>query len=473
MQISILNGIYATNKSGIEVSYPENLMPVAKLIRENVTSGYLQPAPGLKSITNSSGVDRGGINWNNVCYRVIGNKLASLDSSGVLTYLGDVGGSISQVTFGYSFDRLAVASEGVFYFWNGVSLSRVTDPDLGRVIDFVWLDGYFVTTDGVSIVTTELNDSASVNPLKYGSAEADSDAIQALVRVRNEVFVVGRYTVEVFYNAGGAGFPLQRIPGAQIGRGAVGTHACCFAQIGGANGVVFLGGSKNSPASVWFGVNGNSSQISSESIDYELRQYSEQELSRAIMEYTDDGSHKKVYIHLPKKTFVYDASVSEFFREPVWYFLTSGTEKRGAYRARNFVWCYDKWIFGDPTSNKIGELDESQSSHFGERSYWEFRTGIIYNQSMGAIVHELELVCLPGNVEFNSAPVVTTSYSTDGELWSQSRARSAGNFGSRKSRINWLQQGCIRNWRIQRFFGDSTVHMPFLRLEARIEQLRV
>jgi len=58
----------------------------------------------------------------------------------------------------------------------------------------------------------------------------------------------------------------------------------------------------------------------------------------------------------------------------------------------------------------------------------------------------------------------------DGQAWSQDRIIRAGTTGSRK-RLAWFQQGHMRNWRIQRFRGDSQAHLSFIRLEAQIEPL--
>jgi hypothetical protein len=43
-----------------------------------------------------------------------------------------------------------------------------------------------------------LNDPTAVDPLKYGSSEADPDPILAIRKIRNEVYALNRHTVEVF-----------------------------------------------------------------------------------------------------------------------------------------------------------------------------------------------------------------------------------------------------------------------------------
>jgi hypothetical protein len=86
-------------------------------------------------------------------------------------------------------------------------------------------------------------------------------------------------------------------------------------------------------------------------------------------------------------------------------------------------------------------------------------------------VQNLELVGLTGSVAFGEDPTINTSYSIDGQTWSQQKVIRAGSLGQRAKRLVWFQQGWMRNWRIQRFQGNSDAHMSFARLEAQIEPL--
>lgn len=470
MQIPILNGIYTDANGDFRTSYPRNLIPVPK--KQGISQGYLRPADGISEFGTGPGVDRGGINWNGVCYRVMGSKLISIYSNGEITICGEVGYADSPVTFDYSFDRLAVCSNNNFFYWNGITLTKVTDADLGSVIDFIWIDGYFMTTNGTSLVVTELNDPLSVNPLKYGSAEADPDKIVALFKLRNEAYAVGRYTIEVFDNIGGSLFPFQRVPGAQIMRGAIGTYAVSSFYLNGYNGVAFLGGARNEPPAIWFAINGSSNQISTREIETILRNYTEDQLSKVFLESRIDKNHVFLYVHLFDQTLVYDAGASAAAGEPVWFVLTSSIVGLGTYRARNLVWCYDKWISGDPTSTKLGYFVSDISHHYGVPNGWEFGTLIIYNEAEGVIFHELELIALTGNIDVDKKPTVWTSYSKDGVTWSNERPRTAGVRGKRDTRLNWLQQGNMKNWRIQKFRGTSDAHISIAKLEARLEALR-
>jgi hypothetical protein len=465
MQVPILNGIFADNTPELRTSYPVNLVPVPK--KSGISNGFLRPGDGIVANGTGPGIDRGGINWEDSLYRVMGTELVEIDSAGAVTILGDVGGPINElVTFDYSFDLLAIASGGRLYYWDGTTLTQVTDPDLGIVLDVVWVDGYFMTTDGEFLIVTELSDPFVVNPLKYGSSEVDPDPVVALLKLRNEIYALNRNTIEVFDNVGGDLFPFARIDGAQIQKGVIGTQGCCvFIQR-----IAFLGGGRNEAPGIYVGAAATTQKISTQEIDNLLLTYTEAQLALVNLEARNDKNHQHLYVHLPDRTVVYDASASEALGEQVWFTLTTTLSGFAQYRARNIVWAYDKWLVGDPQSTSIGYLVQDTGHHWGEQVRWEFGTLIVYNESNGAIFNELELVSLTGSVALGKNPQISTSYSVDGKAYSQDRSISVGTIGSNK-RLAWFQQGHMRNWRIQRFRGDSDAHISFIRLEAQIEPL--
>ena len=156
MQIPILQGVFTDSGPDIRRSYPVNLVPT--VLPNGVSNGYLRPAEGISPLTSALvGFDRGGINWNGTCYRVVGELLYAIYEDGSTLIIGSVGLG-GQCTFDYSFDYLAIASGGRLYYYDGGTLTQVTDPDLGTVVDFCWVDGYFFTTDGEFLVVTELSD---------------------------------------------------------------------------------------------------------------------------------------------------------------------------------------------------------------------------------------------------------------------------------------------------------------------------
>jgi hypothetical protein len=466
MQIPILSGIFTDNGPDLRTSYPVNLVPTPK--QSGISTGYLRPADGIVANGTGPGADRGGINWQGQLYRVMGTKLVEISSSGVVTILGDVGGPEGGlVTFDYSFDLLAIASGGRLYYWDGSTLAQVTDPDLGVVLDFVWVDGYFMTTDGEFLVVTELTDPFQVNPLKYGSSEVDPDPVVALLKLRNEVYALNRNTIEVFDNVGGDLFPFQRIDGAQVQKGVVGTFACCVYD----ETIAFLGSGRNEAPGIYLGANGTAKKISTQEVDEILLQFTEAQLATVKLESRNDRAHQHLYIHLPDRTIVFDSAASQTLQDFVWFNLVSTAVGFAAYRARNLVYAYDKWLVGDPQSSNIGYLVDTIGSHWGEQVRWEFGTLIVYNEGKGAIFYDMELVTLTGRVALGIDSQISTSYSLDGLSFSQEKFIKVGTVGNTSKRLAWFQQGHMRNFRIQKFRGDSDSHISFVRLEAKIEGL--
>jgi hypothetical protein len=202
-----------------------------------------------------------------------------------------------------------------------------------------------------------------------------------------------------------------------------------------------------------------------------LSGYTEAQLAASFMEVRTDKDHRQLLIHLPNETLVYDGASSAGAQQPVWYTLSTSLNGVGQYRSSRLVHAYNRWNTADTQSSQFGYLVDDIATHWGEAIGWSFQTQIIYNESRGAIVHDLELVALTGRVALGANPQISTSYSQDGVTYSQPKFILAGKIGDRAKRLLWLQQGHFRNWRLQRFSGTSDAFLSFARLEARLEQL--
>lgn len=458
MQIPIVAGIFREGDK-LQSAYPINYIPTPK--SSGIGNSYLRPSEGLIQSNTGTGNDRGGIAWNGAHYRVSGVRLISVDS--VVTNLGDVGGS-GPVTLDYGFDRLMIISGGNVYYWNG-SLTQITDPDLGHVIDGAWIDGYYMLTDGASLIVTELNDPTSINPIKYGSSEADPDPVVAIKRIRTEVHAINRFTIESFDNVGGELFPFQRIEGATITRGAVGTKAVCIFN----DSLAFVGGGRNESIGVYIAANASTKKVSTPDIDNILNAVTN--YASVVVESRFDQSHQFIYVHLSDRTLVYDFAASQALEQPVWHILVSGLSGFSQYKARNFVWFNNKWYVGNPSGAEIGYLSDEDGSHWGNKVRREFSTPITYNNSSGAIFPRIELVALVGNVSIDKDPGISTSYSIDGVSWSMPMTIPVGKTGNRNKRLVWLQQGNMLDRRIQRFQHDSDARLTPIMVDAQLEPL--
>jgi hypothetical protein len=463
--IPILSGIVA---SGVDftTSFPVNMILVPKTT--GISAGFLRPAEGIIEIADAGGANRGGTRWRNEHYRVMGSSFIKVSAAGVITTIGAIDG-VNFCTFAESFDYLAINGGGKVYLYNGTTLTQITDVDLGVSLDVEWINGYFLSTDGAFIASSDITDPFAWNPLRYSSSEASPDPIIALQKVKNELYALNRYTIEVFGTIQNPGleFPFGRIEGAQIMKGCIGSRACCvFMQSLG-----FLGSGDNESPAVWIAVPGSATKISTRDIDDVLKTYTDAQLSGAVLEARLDRGHEWLYVHLPDQTLVFDGPGSQAVGQPVWFVLRSGVAPVGGYRARGMVWCYDRWNVADSFGTKIGYMTNEVGSHYGVRTVWSFTTPIVYNEGKGTQLHELELVAITGSVAFENDPLIAAEYTEDGKSWSQPRYIRAGRRGERNKRLTWSRQGTFNNWRAYRFSGDDRALLAFARLEATMEVL--
>lgn len=467
MQISIISGTFTDQDADFRTSLPINCVAVP--LKSDISNGYLRVADGIRRVETTGmpvGVSRGGINWNGIVYRVIGTKLVRIDATGNITTIGDVGTG-GQCSFTYSFDRLAVASGTRLYYYDGGTFTQVTDPDLGQVFDVVWVDGYFMTTDGENLVVTELNDPTQIDPLKYGSSEADPDPVTGLLKVRNEIYALNRYTIEVFNNVGGDNFPFSRVDGAMIPKGCVGTYA----KIGFDGAFAFVGSGLNEPCSVYLADAANPVKIATREIETILQKYSEAELAVTVMEYREDKINKLIYVRLPNETLVYDLAATTAIGVPVWYYHTSTTAGIAPLRAKDFIYCYGAYQVADTTDNRLGVFDNKIATQYEQIVGGQFDTQIIYNASKGVIVNQIEIVGLFGRAELDDDPVIFVSWTNDGETWSDERRLRIGKQGERMIRPQIRQSGRFSNWRAYRIRWANSSLASYSRLEAELEPL--
>lgn len=400
-QIPIQTGV-RLDRGGFDTSFPVNLEH--DLIDSGVSAGQLVSARGAVTFATGPGLDRGGIIWNGVHYRVMGTKLVSVVGSTVNT-LGDVGGS-GPVRMAYSFDRLGIASDGLLFYWDGATLTQVTDPDLGAANDLAWLAGYFATTDGEFIIVTELLDPTQIDPLKYGSAEADPDPITGVEVLNEELYAIGRHTIQPFRNVGGLGFPFQPIVGATVPYGCISAAAKCRLL----DSIAFVGGAREEPLGVFVLSGGSALRISDGQVDDLLQGVPESLIELEARRFGDDVH---LVLHTPDASAMLILQTASDIGEKVWTILHSG--RFGPYRPRHVVWDGARHVCGDLESGALAVMTQDTEQHFGAGAEWRFDVGLMFNEGRAFILQEIELF---GQFPLGQPSTVFVSITRDGEVWS-------------------------------------------------------
>ena len=482
-QLPLARGSYTDAGSEWRTSYPRNLIPVVK--ESGISDMFLRSAEGLTRFDVSApiltGTDRGGINWQNVCYRVIGTNFVSVDASGNVTVLGHVpdDGNPVAMDYGYSNQGIGIVSAKTLWFYtiqtqggstSSLALRQCTDSNVGAPIDLVWMAGYFVLTDGTSVYVTQLANQFTINSQLFGSSSNQPDPINGLWKFRNELYVGNRYQTPVLDNTGGTGFPFTENQGATIQKGVIGPRAKCLTS----QGFAFVGGARGEAPSVWLsGGLGIAQNIATREVMKLIGQYTETQLASATLEYWAKDEQEFIYLHLTDYTLVYDVKGTQNARQPIWFLLDSSMDGTGPWRAWHPVYAYGKFLFGDKYDQRMGFLDGTTAQQYGVNARWQFDTIFAYNKAKGFSVNTMELIGTYGRAALGETDTMSMQYTNDGEVWSAPKFISMGAQGQRGKRAQWRPRHFFRNFRGYRFAGYNAAPISFAALEADGEPMMV
>jgi hypothetical protein len=274
--------------------------------------GFLNRAPGLKfQQTVGTGPIRGlwAQQINGADFYVVSGsevyKMTSLTAAPIK--IGDVfnDGPVSIADNG---TQIFFACNGPSYIYNKTTneFKRITDPDFPGAVTVGYLDGYFVFNQPNSqlVWVTALLDGESVDPLDFASAEGSPDGLVALNVDHREAWLFGTDSVEVWYDAGLADFPLARIQGAfnEIGCAA----AFSIAKLD--NSLFWLGTDARGQGIVYKANGYTGQRVSTHAIEYAIAQYGN--LANAIAYTYQQEGHGFYVLTFPSAnaTWVYDVA---------------------------------------------------------------------------------------------------------------------------------------------------------------------
>ncbi len=461
-QVPIMKG----DKVGIETDYrdalPVNMYGVKREILRS--PGYMIEYPGLTAFGTGTGIDRGA-NYNERFgeqYRVSGQKLISVSSSGVVTELGTIPGT-KQVAMPYSFNTQCVIADGKMFLYDPVDGFReVTDPDLLDPFDGTWINGYYLMVDGESVFHTNIADESVIDSDAYSTAAFMPDKVLGIDKTQdNKGVLFGRYSIEYLADIESTGFAFTRIEQRTQKIGIVATHAKCESS-----GKFYItGGRKNESVAVHIVGLGDSQKVSTREIDKIISAYTEPELADMRMECRTENDIVFILVHLPNETLCFNESIAATFgKEVAWTVLTSGTDAEN-YRAINGV--FDarntEWIYGDKVTSQLGKLDNSVATHYGSIAEWYLNTPILKLETFS--IDKIELETIPGHTATDDATAalsITYDGLTYGSEWFELYGLPL-DYGKRFE-INRL--GYVREWIGFRLRGATRSRMVFSGLKV-------
>jgi hypothetical protein len=186
--------------------------------------------------------------------------------------LGTVSGT-GPVSIADNGTQIFFACNGPSYIYNEVTnvFQQITDPDFPGALTVGYLDGYFVFTEPNSqrVWVTSIFEGTQIDALDFASAEGSPDGLVGLIVDHREAWLFGTDSVEVWYDAGLADFPLTRIQGAFNEIGCVATFSIAKLD----NGLFWLGTDARGQGIVYRANGYTGTSFSTDAVEYAIAQY--------------------------------------------------------------------------------------------------------------------------------------------------------------------------------------------------------
>jgi len=310
MKTPILGGTYVARSVNAADARMVNLFPEA-IPEGGKEPGFLNRAPGLRLLANmGDGPIRGLWQFGGYGYAVSGETLYKIDTLWNTTVIGTVAGSSGPVSISDNGTQMFVACDGPSFIYNSLTLEfkQIDDPDFPGAVTVGYINGYFVFNEPNSqrIWITELLDGTSIDPLDFASAEGSPDGLVSVLVDHREVWLFGTNSVEVWYDSGGADFPLTPVQGAFNEVGCIAPYSVAKLD----NGIFWLGADARGKGIVYRANGYTAQRVSTHAVEWQIQQYGN--LSDAVAyTYQQDG-HSFYVLIFPSAntTWVFDVATS-------------------------------------------------------------------------------------------------------------------------------------------------------------------
>jgi hypothetical protein len=504
MKTPILGSAYVARSINAADNRMVNLFP--EIVPEGgKEAAFLNRAPGLTLLaTVGTGPIRGLWTFNGVGYVVSGLSLYSINSSYTATFLGTVSGT-GPVSMADNGTQLFIACNGPSYIYNSLTnvFVQITDPDFPGALTVGYLDGYFVfiQPNTQKLWVTALLEGTSVDPLDFASAEGSPDNLVSMIVDHREVWLYGTNSVEVWYDAGNADFPLQRIQGAYNEIGCAATFSVAKLD----NGLFWLGADARGQGIVYRANGYTGQRISTHAIEYAIAQYPI--ISDAVAYTYQQEGHAFYVLTFPSAnaTWVYDVSTQAWHERAAFFngqFLRHRSNCQMAFNseivvgdfANGNLYAFDLDVYADNGSPQkwlrswralpTGQNNLNRTAHHSLQLDCESGVGI--NNSGGTdptyLLTESGLFITTESGDYlvsvaegaptvGSDPQVMLRWSDDGgHTWSNEHWAVLGKIGVYQQRVFWRRLGMTLKLRdrVYELSGTDPVKIAIMGAELHL-----
>jgi hypothetical protein len=313
-------------------------------------------------------------------------------------------------------------------------------------VDF--LDGFILAVESNSgrFVGSALNDGTDYNGLDFATAEGSPDNLIRNITDHRQAILIGERSTEIWWNAGGEGFPFQRLGGGFIEQG----------------GLARLGVTKADHSVFWL-ANDRTIRRLSGSTAVRVSQHGV-ETALAKMTTVSDceafsltwNGHVLVWFRFPaeRQTWVLDVTTGEWF-ESSWPIVAAET--------------YNGRVYVQHENGSVGYLTDSVYTLFGENPRYSVTFPNIYSGGR-QFFSQLDLTMRTGDAPANVTPKLTLEVSADGgNLWHTMPIRELGRTGDYARVLRWGPLGTSRDLVLRVTLADP---VPFHLVAAELDAFK-
>jgi len=474
MKTPLLGSSYVARSVNAADNRLVNLFPEA-IPEGGKEAGFLNRAPGLRLLaTVGTGPIRGLWQFGGFGYVVSGTALYKIDSAWAATLLGIVTGT-GPVSMSDNGTQLFVACNPDGYIYNvstGI-FGHITSPNFAGAGSVGYLDGYFVFNqpDSQMFWVTSLLDGTTIDALDFASAEGSPDKIISMIVDHREIWLFGTNSIEVWYDAGTADFPMARIQGAFIEVGCAAAYSVARLD----NSVFWLGSDSRGNGIVYRANGYTGQRVSTHAIEFAIQGYST--ISDAIAYTYQQEGHSFYVLTFPTagKTWVYDVSVNAWHERAGWDSTFGLFTRHRSNCQMNFN---NEIVVGDYENGSIYAFDldvyaDNTTAQKWLRSWRALPAG--QNNLKRTAHHSLQLDIEAGVglvTGQGSDPTVLLRWSDDGgHTWGNYHSKPIGKIGETGKRVIWRRLGMTLKLRdrVYEISGTDPVKVAIMGAELSID----
>lgn len=407
-------------------------------------------------------------------FQVAGSTLYEIQSNGTRTTRGTVGSTSGSVAMSDNGNHLILVDGDSGYTLDLVTnaFTEIADPEFpAGCTQVAFIDGYFLAIEPgtLHIRWSELLDGTLWPVLNRAAAYASPDEVTAIVACGRELWALGPYSTQVFYDSGNPDQQFEPVQSVAIDIGIAAPHSLAVAR----DSVLFVGASKDGAGRVYRSSGYSLSIVSAPGIEGIIAAAGD--VSDAIGWVHSEAGRTFYVVTLPtaEKTLVYDVDLNEW-HERAWMNPDTGALLR--WRATWTCHAFGKTLMGDSDSDAVYYLSEShykdeKPNKSGE--WWIKRRRTMPQLTAGGkMVQHLDFEAWgrfgEGMVTgYGTDPVMIVSWSNDGgRSFGSTQHLTMGHLGDYGHRVRLPMAGQARS-RVYRL--EITDPIPYALAGARGE----